>query len=122
MFWKQKGRIKWLKDGAQNSKFYHFSLKMKRNKLFVNRIETRAGVWTDNTVGIQDEAAAFYQDLLTSEQQAVDDSLLDCIPNIMRMEDNSKLLQWPTIEEVKKVVFSMDLDSSARVDGMRKKS
>lgn len=51
------------------------------------------------------------------EQPVSDDSLLDCIPTLVSEEDNETLHNFPTEEEIKKVVFSTSIDSSAMPDG-----
>ena len=39
------------------------------------------------------------------------------IPNVVRDDQNSKLIAIPSFDEVKAAFFSMDLDSSPELDG-----
>lgn len=55
------------------------------------------------------------------EQPVLDDSLLDCVPTLISEGDNEMLHNLPTEEEIKNVVFSMSVDSSAGPDGYNSK-
>ena len=64
------------------------------------------------------EAISFFQQLFTAESDpSCSYGFLDAIPKLVTDLDNSKLMEPPTMDEVKKAVFSMDGESLAGSDG-----
>ncbi|XP_027082422.1 uncharacterized protein [Coffea arabica] len=59
----------------------------------------------------------FAEALAQSDQVQVDQSWLDVIPSIVSEQENEALQQVPTEEEVKKVIFQMNGESSLGPDG-----
>lgn len=49
----------------------------------------------------------YYQSLFSSQDSHIDDGILDCIPSLITSDHNQQLLQFPTLEEVEKVVFGL---------------
>lgn len=47
----------------------------------------------------------------------IDEDLLFCIPSLVSEDDNRLLLTLPSMEELKEVVFSMDVGSAPGLDG-----
>ncbi|KAL3529850.1 hypothetical protein ACH5RR_009172 [Cinchona calisaya] len=69
---------------------------------------------------IKQESVLFFQKLFDVDcTQPIGDSL-DFIPRIVTEEDNANLVTAPTMEEVKKAVFSLSSDSAVGVDGFNR--
>nr|XP_027093673.1 uncharacterized protein LOC113714075 [Coffea arabica] len=43
-YWRQKARLRWLKDGDCNTRYFHASVREKRSKLAIHRIKDAGGV------------------------------------------------------------------------------
>ena len=43
---------------------------------------------------------------------------MECFPNMVNNEKNDSLTSMPSMEEIKSVVFSMNPNSTASLDGM----
>ena len=59
----------------------------------------------------------FFHHLFTAEPCLGSDKLLAVIPKLVTTQDNLSLMDIPSLQEIKSVVFSMDVDSVAGPDG-----
>ncbi|XP_075497741.1 uncharacterized protein LOC142534974 [Primulina tabacum] len=59
----QKAKVKWLKDGDQNSKFFHSLLKSRSNKATIDKIELEDGSLTSDELKIENEIIGYYNKL-----------------------------------------------------------
>ena len=55
VFWRQKSKINWIKEGDCNSKFFHKVANGKRNKKFIKSLVLEDGVVLDNIESISEE-------------------------------------------------------------------
>nr|XP_027098875.1 uncharacterized protein LOC113718155 [Coffea arabica] len=116
-FWRQKARIRWLADGDKNSKFFHATVAERRSKSVIHRIKSSGGDWLCSEEDIGREAVSFFQGLFSDQSGTNNFHGLDVIPKVVTERDNDELERFPSLEEVKEVVFSMDADSAAGPDG-----
>ena len=74
--WKQKSKIRWLKDGDRNTKFIHMSAKSRNS---VNRIDRISidGIIIDDAKQIRNEACSFFSNLLQSSFIVPDEALFN---------------------------------------------
>ncbi|XP_026428937.1 uncharacterized protein LOC113324870 [Papaver somniferum] len=101
----QKSRVKWLKEGASNSRFFYVNLKMRQTQNATVELENANG----NIVSNQDEIADilishFEKKFKHHEVSSVPDFFQD-IPKVVNEEDNFMLDATPTDEEVKKKIL-----------------
>lgn len=81
IFCKQRARIRWLKEGDRNTKFFHQSVSIHRNINGIHGIMAD-GVWINDQVLIRREVEAFYSNLYKENHQVrplLDGMELDCI-------------------------------------------
>jgi hypothetical protein len=113
--WKQKSRVKWLKEGDKCTKFFH--LMANSNKRF-NSIESLIidGSLSSNPDDIRDHAANYYESLFTeslSWRPRLDDLEFDSLS-----AGEASSLEAPFLErEVKDVIFGMDGNKAPGPDG-----
>ncbi|XP_071928030.1 uncharacterized protein [Coffea arabica] len=115
-FWSQKARIKWLTHGDRNSRYFHAVVRQRRAQAMIHRIKKPNGAWVDMNADIADEAISYFSNLFTGSLESSSD-MLNLIPPIISEDDNDKLEEFPSIEEIYRVVRSMDGDSVAGPDG-----
>ncbi|XP_071923243.1 uncharacterized protein [Coffea arabica] len=121
-FWRQRARAKWFQDGDSNSKYFHVVVSERRSRAIIHRIRGSNGDWLESEELISGEAIAFFQRLFTTESSFSSvDGLLDAIPKLVMDQDNNRLVELPSMAEVKEVVFSMDGESAAGPDGFTSK-
>ncbi|KAF3774613.1 Transposon TX1 uncharacterized protein [Nymphaea thermarum] len=114
--WRQRARVKWMAEGDRNTAFYQAIVKGRRTKNSLCALE-HEGTRINDVNHIRSICADYFCDLLGSQEGSgccltkKDDGprLLD--------EDNATLLLPATLDEVKRVVFSMDENSAPGPDG-----
>ncbi|XP_027181955.1 uncharacterized protein LOC113780346 [Coffea eugenioides] len=117
MFWHQKARAEWLTDGDKNTRFFHACVSERMKKSMIHRIKLQCGEWLEREDDIAKKAVSFFQ-LLFSDQSGLSSAPVpDVIPKLLSEQENLELEHHPSLEEVKDVVFSLDLDSTAGPDG-----
>ncbi|KAG5606079.1 hypothetical protein H5410_027571 [Solanum commersonii] len=97
---KQKSQLQWFQEGDGNSKYFHAFIRGRKKRLFIHKI------LNDNDEWIQ------------GEETMINELPMECIPRIVNQEHNDSLKETPSIDELKEVVFSMNPNSTAGLDGM----
>ena len=108
LFWSQKSRIQWLREGDKNTKHFHASVQGRRSRNRMNKLQRNDGSWTESEEELSNEIAEYYRKLLTSNEEEELNEVLDGIPHTITTEMNENLLKPVKEEEIKSVVFSMN--------------
>lgn len=64
LFYNQRAKVKWLTEGDTNSKFFHASIKMRKNAAGIGSIALEDGSIRTDRQGISDSLVNFYENLL----------------------------------------------------------
>ena len=113
--WRQKARVKWVKEGDCNSKFFHKVANGRRNRKFIKVLENERGLVLDNSDSIKEEILRYFEKLYTSpsgESWRVEG--LDWSP--ISSESASRLESPFTEEEISKAIFQLDRDKAPGPD------
>ncbi|XP_027096192.1 uncharacterized protein [Coffea arabica] len=89
----------------------------RRNRL--NKLQREDGTWTESEEAVSTEVAKYYRKLLHSSDVG---DLTEGIPHTISDELNGNLMKPVLEEEIKYVIFSMNPDKAAGVDGHLLKS
>ncbi|XP_027174232.1 uncharacterized protein LOC113773826 [Coffea eugenioides] len=115
-FWKQKARMRWLDQGDKNTKFFHSIVKQRRAQSMIHRVKDGEGNWITSAEDIGREAVRYFFELFAAETTDPWD-VSSVIPKLLEPSDSEVLEMVPTIEEVRRVIFSIDGDSAPGPDG-----
>ncbi|KAL4189134.1 hypothetical protein AMTRI_Chr08g163930 [Amborella trichopoda] len=110
--WAKKSRIKWLKCGDRNTKFFHLTTKIRQAKNFMRKIKKQDGSIISDTKDIGNYVAEFYENFHKKPASLKCTYLLNCIPLLIDQNDNHMLTTIPSEDEIKSVVFVMDFNNS----------
>jgi hypothetical protein len=117
VYWKQKSRNQWIREGDANTKYFHA---LVRSRIAMSHVDTLLD--DDNNLirgpeAIHLAAIDYYSSLFTSEPHTLDYRLLDLVPLLVTDEDNAALLLPFARREVLEAVKSIPVDSAAGNDG-----
>lgn len=117
LFWKQRAKQFWYKEGDTNSRFFYNSLKSRRRNNKIMKLKDEDGKWVNRGPELHNLIARHFQSLFKSSQGNVN-TVLDCIENRISGPQNDLLVRKVCNEEVKQAVFSMHPDKSPGPDGL----
>ncbi|KAF5451149.1 hypothetical protein F2P56_031438, partial [Juglans regia] len=106
----------WLKDGDQNSKFFHAILNVKKH----NRVSDMFlvdGTHINSPVKIHQAAVDYFNEFLGHHNSCDMPDLNHLISPVISNEENLMLCKDPSIEDIKDALFSIPIDSSPGPDG-----
>ena len=64
--WRQKVRVKWVKKGDRNSKFFHKVVNDRRDRKFIKVLENERGLVLNNSESITEEILLYFEKLYAS--------------------------------------------------------
>ena len=89
-WWREKSRCRWLKDGDQNTSYFHKQDEARKNFKTVQEIHTHDSVIHDFEA-IKVEASRYFSELYTSHPTKANICLLELIPKSVKSKDNINL-------------------------------
>lgn len=118
LYWKQKSRENWLREGNQNTKFFHATTKQRRARNMIIKLRRANGTWAETEDGLEQVATRYFQTLFTSSNPSDFDDSLQYITEKVTTAMNEALIKIPTDEEIQKAVFDINPDKAPGPDGM----
>ncbi|XP_019183755.1 PREDICTED: uncharacterized protein LOC109178674 [Ipomoea nil] len=115
VFWKQRSKQLWLKQGDSNTKFFHRTATARRRNNTLVRIKDHSGDWVER-LGMQAEIIRYFKDIFGANTCTT--SIFDRVRARMTAEMNVSMSLPFTIADVKTAVFDMAPDKSPGPDGM----
>lgn len=117
-FLRQKSRAAWLRDGDRNTSFFHRNLKCTRGQGGISSLVIDDSLTTDQQV-ISTHVVSYYENLFRQDPDFTPcfDGLEEFFPTKISPEQNQRLIQVPSHDDVKHAVFGMSPDSAPGPDG-----
>ncbi|GLU22290.1 hypothetical protein SLE2022_383780 [Rubroshorea leprosula] len=118
---KQKSRVQWLKEGDQNTTYFHKVMKVRRSRNMIREMYSDDGELLTQYVDIAKEAVGFFERLLGTEDPNCNGGDLDLLRSIFDYQlpnDVQQSLTKPiTADECKLAFFSSPNNKSPGPDG-----
>lgn len=105
-FWGQRSRLKWLKWGDRNSKFFHATTVQRRGINKILRIKNENSEWVEGTDNILQAVNHYYTNLFTTTGPRNMEQGIRPIPKLIPDECNDLINEPPTDMEIKGAVDS----------------
>ncbi|XP_042484054.1 uncharacterized protein LOC122064425 [Macadamia integrifolia] len=115
--WVEKAKIRWMEQGDRNSRFFHLSAKMRRIRNTIRYLKKQDGTIVEGREQLGDYIVQFYKDFHKASPTIDHVDLLDSIPMVLQQNDIFFLDSIPGDEEIKKVIWELDPDSTPGPDG-----
>ena len=117
-FWRQRSRVKWLKDEDQNTKFFHLTTLKHRANNRILGLKKGQEVLTKE-VDITNEVVSFFSSLLSWDlllSKVDQEDIVSYIPWVLELHHNKLLQAIPSESEVREALFSLLADKSLGPD------
>ncbi|XP_016199996.1 uncharacterized protein LOC107641004 [Arachis ipaensis] len=111
-YWREKSRVKWLKEGDQNTKFFHqkFQSRVRRNRIW--RLVGRNNEIPSKLEDIAKVAEDYFCDIFTSSCSVDPNPYLEDLEPKVTASMNRRLQRPVTMDEVKRATFSVHAQST----------
>eukprot|EP00253_Pinus_taeda_P009835 PITA_09835 len=120
ILWKQKSRIRWLKEGEKNTKLFHRStiqLRMHNNIAFINNSQ---GDRIEKHEDIEKAFRDHFQEALKEQpgsREAAIKAVTQHVPKIITEDQNQNLLKQVTMQEVEEALTQLKDGKAPGPDG-----
>ncbi|GER38816.1 RNA-directed DNA polymerase (reversetranscriptase)-related family protein [Striga asiatica] len=116
-YWKQKSRLKWLREGDSNTKFFQACVKQRRwGNSLENLVNSNGVKCRDRTEQLQ-MIMEYFQSIFQSANPDFIEEALSGIPNSITTEMNLELTRPVDEQEVKAALWDMEPSKSPGIDG-----
>ncbi|CAN6706248.1 unnamed protein product [Malus baccata var. baccata] len=118
-FWHQRSRVKWLREGDLNTKFFHQSTLQRRRRNMILKLKADDGQWVEHPSRVRQMVEDHFQNLFKFGGPRHWGALLDCVPPGITEEMNRDLIAPVSDEEIKAAVMNMGRLKAPRPDGFQ---
>ncbi|KAL6226651.1 hypothetical protein ACLB2K_000612 [Fragaria x ananassa] len=116
-YWHQKSRVKWLKSGDSNTRFFHLSTIQRRLRNRILKIQNEQGQWVCGEGLIRKEFESQFKAIFSSGGYRVWGMALSGVTPLVSREMNEELLVDITMDEVSEAVHQMGALKAPGPDG-----
>ncbi|XP_020967467.1 uncharacterized protein LOC110266792 [Arachis ipaensis] len=120
-YWRKKSRIKWLRWGNRNTKFFHSKFKTRNRRNKIHHLEDDEGNTATTSEGIAEMTQKYFEKLFNSSNPKDPKEDIQGIPQKIDNTTNRMLVQIVTEKEIKSAVFSINSFSALEDDGFTAK-
>ncbi|XP_019163057.1 PREDICTED: uncharacterized protein LOC109159400 [Ipomoea nil] len=116
VYWKQRAKQHWLREGDMNTRFFHLSASNRKRKNQLLKLRNGEGSWVEGQ-GLESLVVSYYEGIFTSggcRGANFFESLQPCVTGDM----NEELVRPFNAEEVREAVFAMSPDKALGPDSM----
>ncbi|XP_074292303.1 uncharacterized protein LOC141619181 [Silene latifolia] len=117
-FWRQRSRALWLRDGDQNTKYFHRKPSQRKKKNFIARLVDDEGRNYVGTEVVASVAKGYFDGLFTSSSPTDFEETLDVVEGRLTSEMNDFLCEDYREEEVINALNQMHPLKPPGLDGM----
>ena len=118
IFWRQKSRAIWLREGDRNTKYFHAKTKQRRARNRITKLKNSMGVWVETEEGIEQLAVEYFEELFETSNPGDFEESIRFITETVTEDMNAVLTAQITDTEIKDAVFSINPEKAPGPDGM----
>ncbi|XP_056855051.1 uncharacterized protein LOC130504459 [Raphanus sativus] len=118
MFWKQKSRVFWLREGDRNTKFFHALTKQRRARNKITQLLDENGNIVEDEEGLVAIATSYFRQIFESSNPQDIEEALSEVPTKITEPMNESLTAPVTEWEIKLALFAMHPEKAPGPDGM----
>jgi hypothetical protein len=107
IFWMQRSRIAWLREGDKNTKYFHRRASWRRKKNNIRKLKRPDGTWTSDTSEMENMATCFFQDLYSRDDNINPEVITDLIDRSITEDMNKDLCAPFSEKEISDALFQI---------------
>ena len=107
MFWKQKSRVFWLREGDRNTKFFHALTKQRRARSKITQFLDANGNTVEDEEGLVAMASSYFRQIFESSNPEDIEEALAQVPATITGAINDNLTAPVSEWEIKLALFAM---------------
>ena len=117
-YWGQRSRLKWIKWGDRNTKFFHASTIQRRDRNRIQRLKNSNGEWVEGQEEVTRVILEHFQEVYNSTPiQGIEDCVAG-LPKLVTVEMNAELSKPVSDAEIRNAVFSLGALKAPGGDGL----
>jgi hypothetical protein len=117
IFWKQRAKTFWMRDGDMNSKFFHAAATSRKQRNKITKLLSDDNIEVNTQEGLCTLGVYYFSALFKATTCDVD-PVLQVVHSRLTEEDNQLLIAPFNAEEFKDAVFQMNSDKAPEPDGL----
>ncbi|XP_026384967.1 uncharacterized protein LOC113280571 [Papaver somniferum] len=106
-YWQQKAGDHWILDVDNNTAYFHSKANRKRARNNITTLKDVSGRWYHKRKELVNLLTSHFSTIATTTNPQLDDSYFHIIQQLVKVEDNQRLMEVPTKEEIYEVLKSM---------------
>ena len=118
MFWRQKSRVLWLREGDRNSKYFHALVKQRRARNSITQLLDENGNMVEDEEGLVAIATSYFRQICESSNPEDIADALENVSTTITGAINEDLTTPVTEWKVKLAIFAMHPEKAPGPDGM----
>ncbi|KAK1650817.1 hypothetical protein QYE76_068622 [Lolium multiflorum] len=118
VYWKQRAKAHWLKDGDQNTSFFHACASERRRVNMLKKLRNDDGGWVEGDEELRSFITNYYQSLFSSTAGTREAELLCNVSPVVTPDMNAYLKIPFSLDEIKDALNSMGDLKAPGPDGM----
>ena len=117
IYWQQRAKQFWLRDGDGNTRFFHSLASNRKKRNHSRRLKDDMGTWHYGEGQIQKLASDYFRNLFTASS-CIGSPVFDCIQRRVTATQNASLMAPVEVSEVQAAISDMYPDKAPGLDGM----
>ncbi|KAK0588895.1 hypothetical protein LWI29_006742 [Acer saccharum] len=114
VFWKQRAKVSWMKEGDRNTRFFHAKASARKKRNFLSGLRDDSGVFQTEESVMEGIISEYFSSLFASSQPSRQQTelVLNSVENVLAPNMREELDSPFTAEDVRVVLFQMHPDNS----------
>jgi len=116
LYWKQRAKTFWYRDGDLNTRFFHAAASSRQKVNKIQHLQDNNGRIFRDENGLKGIARNYFIELF-QRANSVRQNVINVVPQSITLEDNEAVTTPFSLEEFKEATFSMQIDKCPGPDG-----